>query len=60
LAGSVFGDANFNDYVVVEGTRDGTTWLPIAPGYDCRLYPEWEAPSMWAAPATPLSCARTP
>ena len=41
--GSVFGEVNFYDYVVVEGTRDGTTWLPIAAGYDCRLYPEWES-----------------
>jgi len=40
--GTVFGDPNFYDYVVVEGTRDGVTWIPIAPGYDCRLYPEWE------------------
>ena len=41
--GSVFGDAGFYDYVVVEGTVDGVTWIPIAPGWDCRLYPEWEA-----------------
>jgi photosystem II stability/assembly factor-like uncharacterized protein len=41
-AGSVFGDANFYDYVVVEGSRDGAAWIPLAPGYDCRAYPEWE------------------
>ncbi|MDZ4805438.1 MAG: FlgD immunoglobulin-like domain containing protein [Candidatus Eisenbacteria bacterium] len=40
--GSVFGDANFWDYVIVEGSRDGCTWTPLAPGWDCRDYPEWE------------------
>jgi photosystem II stability/assembly factor-like uncharacterized protein len=39
--GSVFGDGNFWDYVVVEGTSDGLNWQPIADGYDSRLYPEW-------------------
>ena len=34
--GSVYGDPDFWDYVVVEGSRDGVTWLPIAPGYDSR------------------------
>ena len=27
--GSVFGDPAFWDYVVVEGSRDGVTWLPV-------------------------------
>ncbi len=40
--GSVFGDENFWDYVVVEGTRDGVTWLPVAPGIDCRADATWE------------------
>ena len=40
--GSVYGDSDFWDYVVAEGTKDGNTWLPLAPGYDCRAYPEWE------------------
>lgn len=40
--GSVFGDASFYDYVIVEGSEDGLHWTPIAPGWDCRLYPEWE------------------
>lgn len=40
--GSVFGDANFWDYVIVEGSLDGCTWTPLAPGWDCRDYPEWE------------------
>jgi hypothetical protein len=41
--GTVFGDASFWDYVIVEGSRDGVTWLPIEPGYDCRRDPAWEA-----------------
>ncbi|MFA4923945.1 MAG: hypothetical protein WC557_07120, partial [Ignavibacteriaceae bacterium] len=33
--GSVFGDSNFWDYVIVEGSKGGD-WLPLLPGYDCR------------------------
>jgi hypothetical protein len=40
--GSVFGDANFWDYVIVEGSKNGLTWTPLAPGYDARAYPQWE------------------
>lgn len=32
---------NFWDYVIVEGTRDGITWLPLVDGYDSRLYRLW-------------------
>lgn len=39
--GSVYGDPDFWDYVVVEGSRDGVTWLPIAPGYDSRAQSAW-------------------
>ena len=39
--GSVFGDEEFWDYVVVEGTKDGMNWLPLADGYDCRYDPVW-------------------
>ncbi|GIV36596.1 MAG: hypothetical protein KatS3mg032_0975 [Cyclobacteriaceae bacterium] len=40
--GSVFGDEDFWDYVVVEGSRDGgQTWIPVAPGYDARDYSPW-------------------
>jgi len=32
---SKFGDDDFWDYVIVEGSKDkGKTWLPLAPGYD--------------------------
>ncbi len=34
--GAAFGSANFYDYVVVEGSKDGgVTWKPFANGYDC-------------------------
>lgn len=39
--GSVYGDPDFWDYVVVEGTQDGSTWVPLLPGYDCRAYKYW-------------------
>jgi hypothetical protein len=40
--GSVFGDFDFWDYVVVEGSKDGgQTWVAVAPGYDARDYTPW-------------------
>jgi hypothetical protein len=39
--GAPFGDPNFYDYVVVEGTRDGINWIPIANGYDARYDTTW-------------------
>lgn len=41
--GTVFGDSGFWDYVVVEGSRDGITWLPVADGIDCQSDPAWES-----------------
>jgi len=41
--GTVYGDAEFWDYVIVEGSRDGVHWLPLGDGYDCRSDPVWEA-----------------
>jgi hypothetical protein len=39
---SVFGTADFYDYVVVEGSKDnGETWTTIADGYDSRDYAPW-------------------
>ncbi|MGK7393193.1 MAG: hypothetical protein ACNS62_01425 [Candidatus Cyclobacteriaceae bacterium M3_2C_046] len=40
-AGTVFLDDEFWDYVIVEGTTNGLEWLPLMPGYDARLQPEW-------------------
>jgi hypothetical protein len=39
--GSVFGDDDFYDYVVVEASVDGNNWTPLADGYDARDKPQW-------------------
>lgn len=39
--GSVFGDENFWDFVIVEGTKDGINWVPLEDGYDCRFDAAW-------------------
>jgi photosystem II stability/assembly factor-like uncharacterized protein len=40
---SIFGDSDFWDYVVVEGSRDGLTWIPFEDGYDCRFNAFWNS-----------------
>ena len=41
-SGSVFGDSDFFDYVIVEGSDDlGETWVPLIPGYDARTQSAW-------------------
>ncbi len=40
---SSFGDDDFWDYVVIEGSKDfGETWLPLVNGYDSRDYTSWK------------------
>jgi hypothetical protein len=41
--GSVFGDSDFWDYVIVEGSTDGVTWQPVADGWDARDQASWFA-----------------
>ena len=42
--GTVFGDQQFWDYAIVEGSiDDGTTWLPLLDGYDSRDDADWLA-----------------
>jgi hypothetical protein len=41
--GSEFGDGDFWDYVIVEASSDGVTWLPLADGYDSRDDAAWLA-----------------
>ncbi|MBI3788470.1 MAG: T9SS type A sorting domain-containing protein [Ignavibacteriales bacterium] len=41
--GSVFGDANFYDFCVVEASKDGSTWLPLEDGWDARRDATWES-----------------
>jgi hypothetical protein len=41
--GTVFGDPEFFDYAVVEGSLDlGETWTPLADGYDSRDNSDWQ------------------
>ncbi|MFT6827872.1 MAG: hypothetical protein ACJAZV_001158 [Roseivirga sp.] len=40
--GTVFGDDEFWDYVIVEGSNDGgSTWIAFEDGYDSRRNAEW-------------------
>ncbi len=40
--GAKFGDSDFFDYVIIEGSTDnGITWKPLADGYDCNLEQSW-------------------
>ncbi|MBU8869633.1 MAG: T9SS type A sorting domain-containing protein [Gemmatimonadales bacterium] len=39
--GTVYGDGSFWDYVIVEGSIDGSTWVPLGPGYDSSSDPSW-------------------
>lgn len=42
-AGSAYGDVNFFDYVVVEGSYDGgASWVAFENGYDASAYSEWK------------------
>lgn len=41
--GSQFGDEDFWDYVIVEGSKTGTDgWLPLIDGYDSRAKTSWK------------------
>jgi photosystem II stability/assembly factor-like uncharacterized protein len=39
-SGTVFGDSQFWDYVIVEGKTDGD-WIPLLDGYDARSNSTW-------------------
>lgn len=42
-AGAVYGDEDFWDYVIVEGSKDfGESWMNISSGYDAGSYAVWE------------------
>lgn len=42
VAGTSFGDIEFWDYVVIEGSKDkGKNWFAIEPGYDCKRESFW-------------------
>jgi len=41
-SGTNYGDEEFWDYVVVEGSKDnGNNWIAIEPGYDCKRESFW-------------------
>ena len=41
---SVYGDSDFYDYVIVEGSKNnGANWYPLANGYDSSDQPVWKA-----------------
>jgi hypothetical protein len=40
--GAVFGEDEFWDYVIVEGSLDGANWLALVDGYDSNAQPEWK------------------
>lgn len=39
--GVKFGQPEFKDYVVVEATKDGLTWIPLKDGYSSSLNSNW-------------------
>ncbi|MFT5641594.1 MAG: photosystem II stability/assembly factor-like uncharacterized protein [Cyclobacteriaceae bacterium] len=41
--GTKYGDTEFWDYVIVEGSKDGATWLPLLDGYDSDTNDKWDA-----------------
>ncbi|HNP18333.1 MAG TPA: T9SS type A sorting domain-containing protein [Fulvivirga sp.] len=47
-AGTVFGDAEFWDYVIVEGSKDGVNWTPLLDGYDSDANASWNGSSTTA------------
>ncbi len=42
LASAVFGQPEFKDYVVVESTKDGFTWVPLKNGYNSSANASWQ------------------
>lgn len=40
-SGVKFGQPEFKDFVVVEGTKDGLTWIPLKDGYNASFNANW-------------------
>lgn len=47
--GTVFGDTQFWDYVIVEGSTDGVNWTPLLDGYDSDANSSWNGSSNTAS-----------
>lgn len=39
--GTIFGDDKFWDYVIVEASKNGSQWIALEDGYDCRKDTKW-------------------
>jgi len=52
--GSVFGQSTFNDFVIVEATKDGLTWINVANGYNASSNANWLTAFNTASPGSPL------
>ena len=50
-SGSVFGQSEFYDYVIIEATKDGFNWVPLLDGYDSSEDPDWDGTSTSATAA---------
>jgi len=58
--GSVFGESAFNDFVIVEATKDGLTWTPVSNGYNASANANWLSAFNAAQSGSPsLSVAET-
>lgn len=51
--GAVFGEDAFNDYVVVEGTKDGLNWKPLKDGYNSASSDAWKEAYLTSGKADP-------
>lgn len=40
-SGATYPSEEFYDYVVLEGSKDGVNWMPLAPGYDAKMNSKW-------------------
>ncbi|MEM8895756.1 MAG: T9SS type A sorting domain-containing protein, partial [Bacteroidota bacterium] len=38
---SSFGQARFNDFVIIEGSTNQEDWIPLVDGYDSRQHEDW-------------------
>jgi hypothetical protein len=41
--GTTYGQVEYWDYVIVEGSKDGSVWVPLLNGYDSSSDPTWLA-----------------
>jgi hypothetical protein len=49
-SGAVYPGAGFRDYVVIEGSKDGFNWIPVAPGYTAALDQRWQSLCPYGTP----------